>query len=298
MSDLSVALSLEERLDRLLDLAMKNETASFRSLVEIAGLDPACDFISVSLREMDFRDEDLSGFNFSNADLTGADFRRTKVDGVSFQGADLTGAIGLPQDAYWEPVDMCDVLKSVVRVVSGNSVDVVFGTNFKSKMLPVLGNRNQLFQAFIELVTNAAQAVQHLRFGGKGKVTIRGGPTKKYIPDLRALEFRVEDNGPGIDPSFLPKIFDVGFTTKPTGTGLGLNFVRKIIHAHNGLVLVHSLPGHTAFRIVLPEAGEGIESGRHLFKLNNSIDGGHASPWQTKTPPALPATAKTRGGRR
>jgi tetratricopeptide (TPR) repeat protein len=91
--------SLADILDRVLERAAAEPLPSFRSLAEAAALDPASDFISASLRDMDFRDQDLRGFDFSRADLTGADFRRARIDGVRFDGADLTGAIGLSKDA-------------------------------------------------------------------------------------------------------------------------------------------------------------------------------------------------------
>jgi UDP-N-acetylmuramoyl-L-alanyl-D-glutamate--2,6-diaminopimelate ligase len=86
---------LAEILDRLLKETENGKVPTFRALVCAAGLDPAQDFIGAHLCNMDFRDEDLSEFNFSKADLTGADFRRANITNVSFDGAELTGAIGL-----------------------------------------------------------------------------------------------------------------------------------------------------------------------------------------------------------
>lgn len=86
---------LAKALDNLLELAAGHGTASFRGLAEAAYLDPACDFVGASLRNIDLRDEDLRGFDFRNADLTGADFRRANVDGVRFDDASLSGVIGL-----------------------------------------------------------------------------------------------------------------------------------------------------------------------------------------------------------
>jgi hypothetical protein len=103
MTDRYANRSLEAVLDRLLDRATKEENPSFRALVEAAGLVPDQDFVGARLREMDFRDEDLCGFNFSNADLTGADFRRANVYGLRLDGADLTGVIGLREERDQPP---------------------------------------------------------------------------------------------------------------------------------------------------------------------------------------------------
>jgi uncharacterized protein YjbI with pentapeptide repeats len=91
-------LSLATILDRLADRTIKDASVGFRTMVEIAGLSPAKDFMGASLQGLDFRDEDLRGFNFSQADLTGADFRRADIRGVNFDGAILTGAIGLDSE--------------------------------------------------------------------------------------------------------------------------------------------------------------------------------------------------------
>jgi RNA polymerase sigma-70 factor (ECF subfamily) len=88
-------LILEDILDQLLDQGKNSRSPSFRILAEIAGLDPAKDFVGASLRDMDFRYDDLRGFDFSGADLAGCDFRRANVLGVRFARANLVGAIGL-----------------------------------------------------------------------------------------------------------------------------------------------------------------------------------------------------------
>lgn len=87
---------LSDLLQRLVDLALDDDTISFRQLTIAAGLDPSQDFVGADLRALDFRDEDLEGFNFGLADLEGADLRRAKVEGVNFDGANLMGVIGLP----------------------------------------------------------------------------------------------------------------------------------------------------------------------------------------------------------
>ncbi|MDP3657793.1 MAG: pentapeptide repeat-containing protein [Brevundimonas sp.] len=90
------ANDLSDLLQRLVDLALDDDTISFRQLAIAAGLDPSQDFIGADLRALDLRDEDLEGFDFGQADLKGADLRRAKVEGVNFDGANLMGVIGLP----------------------------------------------------------------------------------------------------------------------------------------------------------------------------------------------------------
>jgi len=69
------------------------------------------------------------------------------------------------------------------------------------------------------------------------------------------VEIRIEDTGVGIKPEHLSRIFDLYFTTKERGTGIGLSMVYRIIQMHDGEVEVQSTPGRgTTFRVLLPRA--------------------------------------------
>jgi PAS domain S-box-containing protein len=103
---------------------------------------------------------------------------------------------------------------------------------------------NQLNQVFMNLFINASQAID-----GKGEIRIRTGA------DEGRVWIQIADNGKGILPEHLPKIFDPGFTTKGTGvgTGLGLSICYNIIQKHKGSITVESEPGKGAeFTITLP----------------------------------------------
>ena len=72
------------------------------------------------------------------------------------------------------------------------------------------------------------------------------------------MEFCVRDNGPGVPEELLPHLFDPFVTTKPTGSGLGLALVAKIVGDHGGIVECESQPRRTSFRVLFPiYAGEG-----------------------------------------
>jgi len=104
------------------------------------------------------------------------------------------------------------------------------------------GDPAQLEAVVVNLVDNA------LRHGGEGvSVTIRG-----LQPGAVGLE--VVDDGRGISEANLPRVFDRFFTTdRAEGTGLGLALVRAIVGSHGGRIEVTSRPGHTVFRVELPE---------------------------------------------
>lgn len=104
---------------------------------------------------------------------------------------------------------------------------------------------SQVNQVFLNLITNAAQAME----GGKGTITL----TTRKEGDGVAVE--VLDTGKGIPADVMPKIFDPFFSTKEIGkgTGLGLSISYKIIQQHGGRIDVESEPGRgTRFTVVLP----------------------------------------------
>jgi len=113
--------------------------------------------------------------------------------------------------------------------------------------LRITGFPGQIDQVFMNLITNAAQAV-----GGRDQ-----GGTVRVAAAARAndVEITVSDDGPGIAADVIPRIFDPFFTTKDVGegSGLGLSIVHGIVDRHGGRIEVESQPGQgTTFRITLP----------------------------------------------
>ena len=124
--------------------------------------------------------------------------------------------------------------------------------NWEKDLPPVMGDRSQLTQAFLNLLNNALEAMPR---GGSLKVVL------KSIPGLKSIELRIEDSGPGIAPENLKKVFAHYFTTKEKGIGLGLAITQKIIQGHKGRLEVRSLPGQgTTVRIRLPMAENKINA--------------------------------------
>jgi len=113
-----------------------------------------------------------------------------------------------------------------------------------AEIAPIECRAGKLGQVFLNIIVNAAQAI-----AGKGLITIRTGQTEK------TAWAEIQDNGMGISPENLNRIFDPFYTTKEIGkgTGLGLHISRNIVEAHGGEIRVQS-DGETgtAFRVELP----------------------------------------------
>ena len=145
------------------------------------------------------------------------------------------------------PVSMHVLMDEMLPVISAEAgktgVNVAVGC--PEELPPVLGDRGQLHQALLNIAINACQAMPR---GGDLRITARRA-------DDRQLEILFEDTGTGIAPEDLEKIFNLYFTTKAGGSGVGLALVYRTIHLHNGDIEVQSVPDHgTTFRVTLPLA--------------------------------------------
>lgn len=159
-----------------------------------------------------------------------------------------------------EPINI-HVILDRVKLLAKNGVakGIAFTEDYDPSLPPVAGNRDQLIQVFLNLVKNAAEALERtskpeIRFSTAFRpgirISVQGVSERISLP----LEIVIEDNGPGIPPDMVPIIFDPFVTSKANGSGLGLALVAKIIGDHGGVVDMDSRPGRTRFRILLPVA--------------------------------------------
>jgi len=149
-----------------------------------------------------------------------------------------------PTKAY---IDVNSLCKSVLNLLAYQLKvsNITLEKRFDADLPKTMADPHQLQQVFVNLVTNAYQAMSSYR--GRGKLVVA---TKRYN-DMIQIAFR--DDGPGIAQEHQRKIFDPFFTTKDQGTGLGLGIAYGIIKEHGGTITVQSALGEGAtFRIELP----------------------------------------------
>lgn len=136
-----------------------------------------------------------------------------------------------------EDIDLNTLIASVVAIVTAHQHEgVVITEQYASGLPRLLCLPGHLHQVFINLLNNALQAVTGR---AEAKVGVR---TRQEGTDLWVDIF---DNGVGIAPELLPRVFDPFFTTRSVGhgTGLGLTVARDIVGAHDGNLELHSQPG-------------------------------------------------------
>jgi two-component system, NtrC family, sensor kinase len=160
-----------------------------------------------------------------------------------------------PKDARPNEADINAVIKKTLTLVQ-NMVDVSnieTTVNLGEDLPHVFVDEHQIQQVLVNLITNAVQAMSP---GGRLVITSRKGKKGDSV------EIGVADTGKGIQPEFLPHIFDPFFSTKGEGgTGLGLSVSYGIVRHQGGEIRVESLPGvGTTFTIELPRHVGGEEN--------------------------------------
>jgi signal transduction histidine kinase len=138
------------------------------------------------------------------------------------------------------PVDLNTVVAETLLLVGKPmSTDNVRITTLLDQPLPtLLGDANALQQVLLNLLTNAREALT-----GGGEISIQTGRDPGRSGRVRLI---VTDTGPGIPPEHLPHLFEPFYTTKPSGTGLGLAVSYGIVQNHLGTIDVHSVAGQGA----------------------------------------------------
>lgn len=150
-----------------------------------------------------------------------------------------------PEELSFGPVPVASLVESVLTAVApeAEQAGVALERGCTDSSLVVEGDAQQLRDAFLNLAQNAIQSMPK---GGRLRVVCSGAPNRRVC-------VRVEDTGVGIAPENLTRIFELYFTTKDRGTGIGLALVYRMVQIHNGTIDVESTVGvGTTFILTLP----------------------------------------------
>lgn len=154
-------------------------------------------------------------------------------------------------DPIIEALDITALILDVTRFnLSGSSVKLV--TNFQEEVAGVKADKGQISQVVSNLTINAMQSMPS---GGTLTISVSDSDSDDIpmLKDEHYVKLTFEDQGIGISEEFLDQIFDPYFTTKQSGSGLGLATVNSIIDKHDGLIQVSSVVGKgTVFTLYLP----------------------------------------------
>ena len=154
-----------------------------------------------------------------------------------------------------EAIALTDIVDDAVGMAESRAKrgDVKVDVNVPVTLPPLQGDPHQFRQLFTNLLVNAFEA---LSGAGTVRITasaldediVRGGDQPEPM-----IQICIADDGPGVPPEVVDRIFSPFFTTKPQGSGLGLAIVRKIVDAHDGRIDVSSRAGAgTTFRVTVP----------------------------------------------
>lgn len=143
------------------------------------------------------------------------------------------------------------LLREIVSLVrpQARAQDIAISTSLPRRSVPVFGFRDRLKQALLNVVLNAVEAMPD---GGRLELSLDvEGETARV---------RVRDHGPGLPPGRRDRLFDLYFTTKEEGSGIGLHVVRSVVSAHGGSIELHDAEGGGALaEIHLPVAASAAD---------------------------------------
>jgi two-component system nitrogen regulation sensor histidine kinase GlnL len=161
----------------------------------------------------------------------------------------LLGPNTLP---HKEPINIHQVLEHVRQLINVEKHDDIhFVSDYDPSIPEIMGDRDQLIQAILNIVGNAVQAITN-----QGEIILRTRARRQFtIGQTRhklVCEVEIIDNGPGIPEDMMESIFYPMVTGRADGTGLGLSIAQSLIYQHGGLIQCESRPGRTCFTLLLP----------------------------------------------
>ena len=150
-------------------------------------------------------------------------------------------------------INIHEVLERVRKLIHAEFPGVRVKRDYDLSLPEITGDREQLIQAILNIVRNAAQAMK-----GEGEIITRTRSLRQVTLAKKryrlALELQIIDNGPGIPADIRDRIFYPLVSGREGGTGLGLSLAQSFVHQHQGSIEAESVPGRTCFILRLPLA--------------------------------------------
>ncbi|MBY0579835.1 MAG: PAS domain-containing protein [Burkholderiales bacterium] len=155
---------------------------------------------------------------------------------------------------HFSEVNIHEVLERVRSLILAEFPEgIAVSREYDTSLPALIGDREQLIQAVLNIARNAAQAMQ-----GRGRLVLRTRIARQVtIAKKRfklAISMQIIDNGPGIPESIKDRIFDPLVSGREGGHGVGLTLAQTFINQHHGTIECASGPGKTSFNILLPLA--------------------------------------------
>jgi len=145
--------------------------------------------------------------------------------------------------------EVCERVRTLILAEFPEGIQIM--RDYDASLPDLHGDQEQLIQAVLNVVRNAAQAMN-----GRGTIELRTRIARQVtLAKTRhklALELQVVDNGPGIPAAILDRIFYPLVSGREGGSGLGLTLAQTFVQHHHGVMEVESEPGRTCFHIMLP----------------------------------------------
>ncbi|ORU90254.1 MAG: PAS domain-containing sensor histidine kinase [Cycloclasticus sp. symbiont of Poecilosclerida sp. M] len=161
----------------------------------------------------------------------------------------MLGSSNLPQRQRTNIHVILERVRQLVQVEAGENINIV--TDYDPSIPEISADKDQLIQAALNVVRNATQAIRT-----SGEVILRTRVQRQFtigeVTNKLAVKIDVIDDGIGVEPSMLNKVFYPMVTGREGGTGLGLSIAQTNVQRHNGIIEVSSKPGRTVFSIILP----------------------------------------------
>ena len=156
------------------------------------------------------------------------------------------------------PLNIHEVTEHVAKLIlAETSRKLIIRKDYDPSIPDLIGDREQLIQAVLNLARNAMQALESADMIGKGgeiifRTRIINHLTIGKIKHRAVCQLDIIDNGPGIDADFTDRIFYPMISGRANGSGLGLPIAQSAINQHQGLIECESRPGETKFSVFLP----------------------------------------------